>query len=317
MLTATQLTAYESTDGITYTQTLNASGAFNTNIGEIYIGSNYLHPAWKPYIGSIDLNKTYIKVNGSLWFYQPAPTKYIIKDGKLVWADPRLALSGPVNYTVVGSPKIEDGVVSDFTTSNNIEITSSFAPGTNPWEIVTKAKYTDGTISNDILSAKTIPVIAFYINQSSKLSFSIGNGTDWIVKDRAGRTVLSTDTYYYFKLLFDGSAYYSYTSIDGNTWILENSFAGSANMTGFDLWFSRPRGGGGPYFSGSIDLKETYIKVNNQLWFYGKNYASKNIAPVPAGYTYGNTTTSAIGFVDIPTQAFTPAPAGATIGRDE
>lgn len=42
--------------------------------------------------GSIDLNGTYIKVNGKLWFYQPAPTKYIVKDGKLVWADPRIYL---------------------------------------------------------------------------------------------------------------------------------------------------------------------------------------------------------------------------------
>ncbi len=40
-----------------------------------------------PFKGSIDLNETYIKVNGKLWFWQPAPTKYIVKDGKLVFAD--------------------------------------------------------------------------------------------------------------------------------------------------------------------------------------------------------------------------------------
>ncbi|MBQ8032567.1 MAG: hypothetical protein IJ266_01215, partial [Elusimicrobiaceae bacterium] len=97
-------------------------------------------------------------------------------------------------------------------------------------------------------------------------------------------------------------------------------------------------------FTGSINLNETYIKINGKLWFYQpaptkyivkddklvwadpriyiedsgtKTYATQNIAPVPAGYTYGNTTTPSIGYVDMRTQQFTAAPSGATIERDE
>lgn len=47
----------------------------------------------------IDLNETFVKVNGKLWFYQPADTKYIVKDGKLVWADPRIYLDNSSTTT--------------------------------------------------------------------------------------------------------------------------------------------------------------------------------------------------------------------------
>ena len=63
-------------------------------------------------------------------------------------------------------------------------------------------------------------------------------------------------------------------------------------------------------------LNKSYIKMNDQLWFYGKNYASANIAPVPSGFSYGNITTNAIGFVDMRTQEFTAAPNGTVLKLD-
>ena len=95
-------------------------------------------------------------------------------------------------------------------------------------------------------------------------------------------------------------------------------------------------------FSGSIDLNFTYIKVNGKLWFFRPvtNYlvkdnklvwcdqdlylndsgtitlASQDTAPVPSGFTYGSTTTTDVGLVDIPSQVFTAKP-GATIGKGE
>ena len=44
-------------------------------------------------------------------------------NNELVWANPQLNLSGPVNYSVVGSPTITDGVVSGFSASNTIKST--------------------------------------------------------------------------------------------------------------------------------------------------------------------------------------------------
>lgn len=54
---------------------------------------------------TMDLNETYIKVNDKLWFYQPANTKYIVKDGKLVWADPRIYLESS------GTQYIDTGII--------------------------------------------------------------------------------------------------------------------------------------------------------------------------------------------------------------
>lgn len=60
--------------------------------------------AWAGYI---DLNKTSVKKNGALWYWQPQPTKYIIKDGKLVWADPKIWLQSD------GNSYIDTGIVAN------------------------------------------------------------------------------------------------------------------------------------------------------------------------------------------------------------
>ncbi len=269
------------------------------------------------FTGSINLNETYIKINGKLWFYQPADTKYIVKDGKLVWADPRIALSGPVDYTVVGNPTIIDGVASGFSSSDYLGFSSDLndMASANSWEVV--IRFTHKTVSafRAFLGNTGSNFSSFGVNIANKLRLGLFDDST-TVADILSTTVLQDSQSYYAKFIYDSTeGYKMYLSTDGTTYTLENSSSNTAKFKSQGTWkmgfvYSNP-------FPGSIDLNETYIKVNDQLWFYGKNYATQNIAPVPAGYTFGNTTTPSIGYVDMRTQQFTAAPQGATIGRDE
>ncbi len=283
----------------------------------ITIGRNFTGTNKEPFVGSIDLNQTYIKVNGKLWFYQSAPTKYIQKDNKLVFASQDLYLKGPESYTAVGNPTITKGVVSGFSTNDYISL-DDVLPVANTLEIVVafKTDFQPSTSNQWLISGLRNLMIGVNTNHKLVYYFGFGTGDDWSVSAATGNYTFSANTDYLIKLTFDGSEYAFYVSSDnGRTWTFDTSYQTSEKLgskvlsLGINAIKSTP-------LSGSIDLNKTYIKANGELCF-GKNYATKNIAPVPSGYTYGNTTTSAIGYVDMRTQGFTAAPAGATIGRDE
>lgn len=79
---------YVSTDGQTYhlESSLAIELGESTSHYKSFIG--YYSSSQVPWQGSIDLNKTYIKVNGKLWFYQPQETKRIVVNGVEVWTKP-------------------------------------------------------------------------------------------------------------------------------------------------------------------------------------------------------------------------------------
>ena len=267
---------------------------------------------------------------------------YVVKDGKLVFADSKLYLKGPVNYEVVGSPTITDGVASGLSNGANY-ITIPQPPSViNSFEMVVRANFGSGGqghcvyayptgyyqyggfyIRNVISSGSTVaPAWRYKALQTSSetvkiLECPIGSG----LSDLATQLVYNKVT---METVAESDYLYSYyQSLDGTTWTLLANKHDTYRMSGDDIGvitmcYNKNYGTGNTTFvTRTIDLNNTYIKVNGALWFYGKNSASANIAPVPSGYTYGTTTTSAIGFVDMRTQAFTAAPTGATLGKDE
>ena len=300
-------TIYASADGITWT----AGNTYAEDINLLYEGGN--KKVWfnKNGTGSaagrvkMFLNETYIKIDDKLWFYKPA-TNYVIRNDKLVFADQGLYLTGPVNYTVVGTPTITDGVLSNTDGSNYISLDTGLAINSN-FEFIIKCR-------------RTAQESRFFSSNSSAY-FSSNSNNNGVIFEIPGNTYSSRiscaniNEWFYIKVSGDGTDLTFSTKLPN-----ESQFAHSTTLSVpsyQDLTILRFGRSGGSYAGGcEIDLKETYIKVNDQLWFYGKNYATNNIAPVPSGYTYGTTTTSAIGFVDMRTQQFTAAPSGATIGRN-
>lgn len=100
----TNVKLYLSTNGTNYVLK-NTVTTIPTGSGIIKIGARWQNDTSAVnFYGSIDLNETYIKVNGKLWFWQPRQTSYLIKDGKLMWADSRVFLRS------TGSQYINTGI---------------------------------------------------------------------------------------------------------------------------------------------------------------------------------------------------------------
>lgn len=308
-----------SLDGINYTSARSLTSQQHLSRNLFLQFGYYGGDGWDPLDGKIDFNHTYIKVNGSLWFYQPQETKYIIRDGKLVWADPRIALSGPVNYAVVGNPTITDNIITQANASNYVNITSADIPYTQYWEFVTYVQL--GTRSSyGINNANNANGKARWQigRNGTKLRFIAGYDNGWAI-DITGPTNFSAGDWIYIKLNFTAATrtFTLYSSVDGVNWTNEVTASSQVyeDGTGNILRLMNDTSSEPAFLS--MDLNKTYIKTDESLWFYGKNYATSNIAPVPAGFTYSTTTTPSIGYVDMRTQTFTAAPEGSVIGRDE
>lgn len=221
-------------------------------------------------------------------------------NNELVWANPQLNLSGTVGYTKVGNPTITDNVVSGFSSVNYL--TLGYIP--NFTKLERFVKFTTNSVS----------VVQNIIGVTNYGGISIdGNGhirttiyTNSFKTMTLDTTVLSANTTYYYKDILENGIVKGYL-FDSNKGLLDSK----SEELGIDTTISYFVGNTNRHdrpFLGSIDLKETYIKVNDKLWFYGKNYTSENYAPVPAGLNYNNTTTPSIGYVNTQTQEFIPAP---------
>lgn len=305
--------AFKSLDKITWEQIISfdVDLSSQTDSTSFRIGSN-LYESTNRFYGSIDLNETYIKKNGELWFFRPC-VNYIKKDGTLVFADNRLYLAGPSNYTKVGSPTVTDGIMSGFSDSN-------YATAPYPTTIPTKTECVINFTTGDTITGSSnqsilnfVDFLNIEINTSGQLYTY-----DYTKKQRVGNVNLATNTNYYCKILFENNQKTLSLSTDGVNYTTFADFndAWHVSLSGI-IYFGKHPTNANRFFKGSIDFKKTYINIDDSLYFYGKNYASKNIAPVPAGFPYGIYAMPSVGYIDMRSQVFSAAPSGATIGRDE
>ena len=240
-------------------------------------------------------------------------TNYKVENGLLTWASPKLYLEGPTQYEVVGTPTITDGIISGFSSSNYLNLGNVQNVFENNFEVT----FCFTTNTEAISSQGTIFKIGFY--------FYLYKTTDG--RYIQIRTYDSNNSSHYYTPVDTQDAWYSqgpiwikikymsdgvevYRSKDGNNYELHSTWSGITR----DMSDQTECVIGRSPFDGSIDLNKTYIKVNNELWF-GKIYTSETDVPVPANFTYGNTTTSSNGTVNLTTQEFS-ADTLATYGKD-
>lgn len=240
-----------------------------------------------------------------------------------------------VGYTKFGSPTISNGVVSGFSANDYIRTSLQF-PLASAFEFVVKLKSNSLGSTQVFLSATGMNS---RIATDGKIDFRLQDSdSNTHVLSVMSNYIAGTDIW--VKYTYDGStSVKTFYSTDGENYTAgdEDTFT-PYNRTPF-ISFGRS---GNDFLNGSIDLNYTYIKVNGKLWFFRpcvnylvkddklvfadsglyieengvKTYATPNLAPVPSGFTYGNTTTTDIGLVYMPTQVFTAHP-GATLGKDE
>ena len=246
--------AYVSSDGISYALINQVS---QPSIGWdewMQIGADQSKDYWK---GSIDLNETYIKVNGVPWF-GPGATKNLVPDG-----------------TVVGDVTVKDGIASGFSSSKYIRA-SNFSTA-SPLEMVIRTKY--NTFKSGVRYLFSFAGLYILQDSANTIYCSIQKSDGTLVYPSFPNLV--SDTFYYLKLVYDGATLWAGTSTDGITYtetynqtLSLYSRTGTANL-GY-------RNSGTTVWDGSIDLNNTYIKSGDTYIYRGMVPMTKTCSIVGA-----------------------------------
>jgi hypothetical protein len=247
---------------------------------------------------------------------------YVIRNGKLVWADPHIyiddngtktyasaniapvpseynCLPGNVGYTVLGSPTISNGVVSGFSASDYLLATQAYPAEITSYEKNIRFKWANSAGTYQVLFGGT-GYDRVIFSSGTWCLLSMRTSSVAIMDMQVGYLPMTVGNWYVLNIKFaDNIVTVKLLSDEGAVLFTKTfnfDFINSPNTT---LRIGQSTADGGGFFVGSIDLNETYIKINNEVWFTGVGYAPS------------------IGYIDMRSQGFTPAPSGATIGRDE
>ena len=294
-------TKYEmdiSTDGETWTNVAEfASTTKVYNCPTMRVGNtNDRNWPWKDYI---DLNETYIKVNGEIvWrpLLQPSAGDITVSEGYdyIDENTPPFLLNSDLTQTasqlVVHSEDFIEGIKYDtcFTTIGNPSIDSNHwinctykglvadrqVDNTySTFEIGLKIGGCTNASPNQIMFASTYgsyTAIALniangkfvlYLSSNASSSYDIANGT-------SGSYSVQTNTTYYLKLIFDGSKYVLSYSLDGETYVDDITVTSSTKIPSFTptvcSWVQNGTNVSSSY-SGFIDLDDVYVKTDGNL----------------------------------------------------
>lgn len=180
-------------------------------------------------------------------------------------------VKGDVNYTVVGTPTINNGVVSGFSSNNYLTIQNGFSPNTSIWEFQCYIKYVAGSAKQSLIDKSTgsggTRNFQIAINTDKTLTFYVSfDGTSKSIES-TGTYTLTSNNYYYIRLKFTGTQYILSVSDDGYTWIDDITINNSNYIYGNVINIIGKIGAGTEIFNGSVDLNKTYIKIGDTVWF--------------------------------------------------
>lgn len=200
-----------------------------------------------------------------------------------------------INATVVGSLTKDGAVFSGFGTSNylrpdsrydkgflfldsaaNNKLFETVTPTADSWEFGTKIHFVSTTARNQTVFKEdtnygSIITIGSSGDTTDKIIMALSNtSTSNSIGRVVGTTTLTTDTDYWIKWEFTGSAYNVYLSTDGITYNLEGTVSSQTKITNRGNWFLGVGRDNSSYLTDtSLDLSETYIKVNGEMWWQG------------------------------------------------
>lgn len=195
-------------------------------------------------------------------------------------------VTGAVKYTVVGNPTIIDGIASNFSTSNYLRTSSNWAQINTKFDIVICARPSGGSALMCIGSGESGKMKLYF--STSKITFQTGNSSQ---DDLVIETTFSNNLFYYIRIKRNESTTFLSYSTDGTNWQSEISgnlvYTSQSNFMRFGYNANIPS-----TFGGSIDLNQTYVKVNNEMWFGSQMQlisANPNIYLQTTGTQYINT----------------------------
>ncbi|MBO7735224.1 MAG: hypothetical protein J6S67_21850 [Methanobrevibacter sp.] len=239
-----------SLDGVTFTRdiTVSSSTAVYGSLGVTLFGLNWWDNAYQaPFLGTIFLSGTKITVGGSDWWV-PSITK--VSDWSVVNFEKQ---NFSYDLDINGSPKIEYGVVSNFSSSNYLSKTT--AP--DSWNIsdyIFCCKFNSESAS----SSQVIIIGSIILNTASGYCRTV------VGSSNTNLFRISSYQTYWVKVVVSGTTQTFYYSTDGVAYA--QCYTGTFTASTFNI--SKVGQNAGTYFIGSIDLNEMYLKntSNNVVW---------------------------------------------------
>lgn len=196
-----------------------------------------------------------------------------------------------VGYRVAGSPTINNGVVSNFGPANYIYTSKNIPYGNYSWEYF--IKFTTGNNVNDLqvlcenYHDSSYYGLALFV-RNSKILIRCGTSQQIFISPADVGNVLPNTTYCILAS-FNGIDFYDFklgTSEEDLTTIYStnsNYTAGNINYAvRFGARYDWQAYSNLNFFQGSIDISETYIKINNVYWFRGQPAMTKTLSCVGA-----------------------------------
>lgn len=181
----------------------------------------------------------------------------------------------PMNVDFIGSDcQVSNGLVSGFSTTSYIKTYDECPSNISSFEYV--GKWTTGTLGTrqSILSSDTdkcgLADLAFD-NDKKFILWISSNGTNYDIASAVrGTFVFADNTTYYIKFKFENGVYIVSYSTDGITYNTDITINNSLSPYGTKcIWFGLDQTNPADVNTGSIDLKESYIKINGNIWWKG------------------------------------------------
>ena len=182
-------------------------------------------------------------------------------------------------YTYSGSGlKLENMVASNFSAYNAVFLSEAFLPGDSAWEIGVKftwpetiSKYANVLFGSHVRGFYDCPTLEIGSNWNlMRVVAAVPDGTSaWNhIGEYAAETTPGAT--YWTRFKFDGEKYVVSLSADGQTF--EDIIQIDHGVMYQDVSHSKLQFGGinrssNHYFEGSIDLRETYIRIGGQVWW--------------------------------------------------
>lgn len=209
------------------------------------------------------------------------------------------------NFNIAGSLSFTNGVLSGFSASNYATLPAAFNPGSEPWEMVWNATTGASTnVDTRICSINNVYGVHFGIQNDSHWKIWLStSGTSWdLANGQPGTYTLLPNTTYWVKIAWDGSNYtvaYSLTG-EAGSYITDITVASTSPLqfTGNTAGIGNLPLGNAPW-DGSINLKNSYIKINDETWWRWNGITE-------AGYSWQEFPAAKIGEVTMKSEVVQP-----------
>jgi hypothetical protein len=171
-----------------------------------------------------------------------------------------------INYNIVGSPTIENNIVSGFSRSNYITLKEPFKPE-GAWEIVLKFKMNESVgREQGLFGYNGTGLFKICVGGNNRVILSLATvDYDWNIGEITGTTDIELNKYYWVKAEFTGSVYKLSLSIDGIEYNLEGTLETSSIPVFPDTTYLGVANHTYNSLEGSIDLSECYVEIDGEI----------------------------------------------------